>query len=258
MKFFNAIIFSNIWISIGAIGTTTAFYRFIGQEINFYYLTLVFFATLFAYNFQYISEQTSNDDRQKQTSWITLNLKFIKILTITSFFICVFLSLYIFTPLLLLVSSPVFLLVFFYKKGTFNKLSLRNIPLAKIIIIAFCWMCSCSIIPGLISNELISVKMSLYIFLYVIAITLPFDIRDYHFDNESIITIPHLFGAKATYFLSIIILFFLFIMSLENYGLLLFISISLIIILPSYKLRSEYYYLFILDGLLLVFPIFVK
>ena len=100
--------------------------------------------------------------------------------------------------------------------------------------------------------------MSLYIFLYVIAITLPFDVRDYHFDNESIITIPHLFGAKATYFLSIIILFFLFIISLENYGLLLFISISLIIILPSYKLRSEYYYLFILDGLLLVFPIFVK
>ena len=257
MRFFNAIIFSNIWISLGAIGTTIAFYRFINSDINFYYLILVFFATLFAYNFQYISKQTLNKDRQKQSSWISSNLSLIKIVTIVSFFVCVFLSLFIFTIQVLLVSLPVFLLVLFYKKGTLNKFSLRNIPLVKIIIIAFCWMCSCSILPGLISNELFSIEMSFYIFSYIIAITLPFDIRDYHFDYKSIITLPHLFGLRATYFLSILILFLLLIMNQNNNSLLLFFSISLILILPSYKLRSEYYYLFLLDGLLLVFPIFI-
>ena len=258
MKLFNAIIFSNVWISFGAVGTTIAFYNFVDLAINYYYLLLVFFATLFAYNFQYISEQGFNNERQKQTSWITRNLIFIKIVTITSFFICVSLSLYVFTLKLWLVSFPVFLLVFFYKKGTLNKFSFRNIPLAKIIIIALCWMFSCSIIPALLTKELISIEMSFYIFSYLIAITLPFDIRDYHFDNKSIITIPHLFGVKATYFLSILILFLLFIVNLTSYSLLIFFSVSLILILPSYKLRSEYYYLFILDGLLLVFPIFVK
>ncbi len=258
MKIFNTIIFSNIWISLGAVGTTLAFYRFLDEKVNYYYLILVFFATLFAYNFQYISFQNPNKDRQKQTFWIENNLNIIKIITFISLLISIILSVFIFTIQVLSISVPVFLLVVFYKKGSLNKFSLRKIPLAKIVIIAFCWMFSCSIIPGLINNEPFSIKISLLIFLYLIGITLPFDIRDFHFDNQSILTIPHLIGIKSTYILSILILLFLLVINLTNFRLSLFFALSSLIMIPSYKLRSEYYYLFVIDGLLLVFPIFVK
>ena len=259
IRIFNAIIFSNIWISFGAVGTTLAYYRFTGEEINYLYLILVFFATLFAYNLQYLTDEEINPERYIQSSWLLNNIKLIKITTFSSFVICSLLSLVIFPIHVLIMSLPVFLIVYFYKKGKINRFSLRNIPLIKIIIISFCWMWLSSIIPHLINYNHINWNISLFIFFYVFTITLPFDIRDSNFDNDSLMTFPQIIGKKGTYFFSVSMILFLVLGALyfSKYSLVIFLFVTLLLILPTFKSRKEHYYLFVLDGLLLVFPIFV-
>ena len=259
IRIFNAIVFSNIWISFGAVGTTMAYYSFIVEEINYLYLTLVFFATLFAYNFQYLNDEKINPERYSQSSWLLNNIKLIKIITFSSFVISSFLSLIIIPIYVLIISSPVFFIVYFYKKGKINSFSLRSIPSIKIIVISFCWMWISSIIPSLINNNNFNWDISMFIFFYVFTITLPFDIRDSNFDNNSLMTFPQLIGKKGTYFLSVSMILFLGLGALyfSKYSLVIFLFVTLLLILPTFKPRKEHYYLFVLDGLLLVFPIFV-
>lgn len=258
-KILNAIVFSNIWISLGAVGTTLVYFLHSKLTIDYYYLILVFFATLFAYNFQYINGQKSNSERQVQSSWLFKNSRLIKVITYCSLLISVTLSVSIFSLNFIFLSLPAIILVLMYKNGIKKRLSLRNIPFIKIIVISFCWMWTCVILPQLLNNLFFDWKISLFIFLYVFTITLPFDIRDNNFDDQSIKTIPQLIGLKKTYVLSLFMLLVLMVFSyfLINSFLVFFILLTLILMIPSYKTQSENYYLFILDGLLVVFPIFV-
>ena len=258
-KIFNAIIFSNVWISLGAVGSTIAFYKLTNEDINYNYLVLVFFATLFAYNLQYLADKKINPERLKQSSWLLKNIKIIRILTYFSFTVSGLFSFVIFPIYVLILSTPALFLVYFYKRGKVNRFSLRNIPLIKIIVISFCWTWLCSIIPQIINNSSIDWGISFFIFFYVFTITLPFDLRDSNFDKKSLMTFPHLIGEKGTYFFSISMVLFLILGALyfSKYSLILFLLITLVLIIPTFKNRKEHYYLFILDGLLIVFPIFV-
>ena len=259
IRIFNAIIFSNIWISFGAVGTTLVYFIYSKLALDYYYLTLVFFATLFAYNFQYINGEKVNSERKVQSLWLFKNTQSIKIIAYSSLLVSIFLSFFIFPLNFLWLCLPSLILVFMYKNGITKKFSLRNIPFIKIIIISFCWMWTCAILPQILNEFIFDWKISLFIFLYVFTITLPFDIRDHNFDDSSIKTIPQLIGLKQTYILSLFMLLLLMLISyfLIDKFLVLFILLTLFLIIPTYKTQSENYYLFILDGLLVVFPIFV-
>ena len=257
MKFVNAILFSNFWISIGAVGATIFYYKFTTEKINYFYLTVVFFATLFAYNLQYISEHKTNNHRKIQTNWILENHKFLKYVTILALILSIILSLLILPINSLFVSLPFLSVVFFYKKGKLNNFALRNIPILKIILIALCWMFACTIMPSIIAQRSIVWRPTIYLFLYIISITLPFDIRDYFADDKSLLSIPHLIGIKPTYVLSILILCFLIVTNFFNLSMIFFLLFTVLLILLSYNIKNEYYYLIVLDGLLIILPIFV-
>ena len=82
---------------------------------------------------------------------------------------------------------------------------LRNIPYIKIILIAISWSLSCALIPCVI-NELTTfetILICLRYFLFIVVITLPFDIRDLKIDT--IITIPNKIGINATKWLCLIL-----------------------------------------------------
>ena len=99
----------------------------------------------------------------------------------------------------------------------------------------------------------------LIIFLYIIAITIPFDIRDLDIDNNNIKTIPQIIGAKNSYFITHLLLVILSIYAFAfiKYGLFFLMILTIAVLIPSIKRKNEFYYLFIIDGLLIVFPIFV-
>ena len=85
--------------------------------------------------------------------------------------------------------------------------SFRDVPLLKIFIIAFSWTYLTIIIPVIVHNISFDSNLILNIivrFLFVLAITIPFDIRDLKFDK--VITLPKYLGVKKSKILAYIIL----------------------------------------------------
>lgn len=259
-KVINAILFSNLWISLGAVGTTIATYLIIDQSVNFGYISLMFFATLFGYNLQYFSSNTINPQRSAQTSWVVSNKIAIRVLTIISLIITIVLFIYLFISVLWGYALPAILLVVFYKKTKFGTVAFRTIPLLKIFIISFCWMWTCAILPQVLVGSEINWDIAVFEFFFVLIITIPFDVRDYENDKNKLITIPHLIGVNRSYLLSgFFVLVMLLIACYLGYYLIGgFMGLTFILVFLSKKFKSEYYYLLVLDGLLVVFPIFAQ
>lgn len=258
-KIIEFIVFSNVWISLGAIGVALGTYFFTESKVDLLVIMLVFFSTLFGYSLQNISQRKIHNHRSNQILWTKSNKKLIRWIVFFSFLISVFLSFYIMNVYLIILSIPFFGLVFFYRNAFSNKLQFRNIPFFKILIICLCWSWTCCALPQLVSSSIFNWNITFIIFIYVFAITIPFDIRDMTIDNKKIYTIPQFTGSKVAFTISQLSILFLFFFAFyhSNYLLCFFMIVTNIVLIPSLKIKSEFYYLFVLDGLLVIFPIFV-
>ena len=89
----------------------------------------------------------------------------------------------------------------FYSVPFFTK-SLRNISSLKIVVIALVWAGVTVLLPLLNADifnfEKNQILLFIQRFLFVITITLPFDIRDLEFDTKNLQTIPQKIGVKKT------------------------------------------------------------
>ena len=258
-RLLNFVVFSNIWISLGAVGVTLTTFLFVNIVLDYYFLSLVFFATLFAYNLQNLAFRDSFKERSNQTLWIKTNYNLLKWITFFSFLTCLFLSIFLMNFFLLIISFPFLCLVFFYRNNFSEKIQLRDIPFLKILIISICWSFTCAILPQLIFNHSLDWKIIFIIFFYILAITIPFDLRDMFLDNSKISTVPQLLGAKYSYIIShlIIVGLFFYAFSYNFFGVCGFMVLTSLVLIPSINRKKEFYYLIILDGLLIIFPIFV-
>jgi 4-hydroxybenzoate polyprenyltransferase len=170
------------------------------------YLFLILFATLFEYNlhkfvavFFYKHALLEN-----KFSWIARNLKlfyFIVFSSVAGFIIAacfakwsVLVTLFPLGAITFLYSFPV------YKKGI-KIFRLREVPLAKIFIISLVWSATCILLPvvqaGLKPHPQLLLLLIAERFLFVFAITVPFDIRDMESDRKAgLKTLPLLAGEK--------------------------------------------------------------
>ena len=251
------IIFSNIWISLCGVGLAISSFFLCNLELNFFFLGLVFFATLFGYNLQNLSKKTIHKERSKQIIWIQSNLINIKTLTTISFFFVIIFSFFLLNINSILCSTPFFFFVLFYRYPILKKYNFRKIKGLKILFIAVCWSWTCCILPQLVFSSSVNWVVALLVLMYVFIITIPFDIRDTRFD-QGIQTIPQMIGIQNSYILIMFMTSILFFISLfnANYKFAIFLIFTALALMPSKKKNSEFYYLFLLDGLLLVMPIF--
>lgn len=252
------LVFSNIWIAFGSVGVTLTTFLYSRLSINYFFLGLVFFATLFSYNLQNLSERKVHKERSNQIIWIESNSKIIKFIILMALFFSIFFSIFSLNYTASFISSPFLLMVIFYRINFFNTIKFRSIPGLKILIITICWTWTCCLLPQILYSNEVDYILACFIFIYIFLITIPFDIRDMEFDEE-IKTIPQIIGAVNALFLSYflcLILFSLFIF-LGNYKLCVFLILTCIILLPSYKSKNEYYYLIFIDGLLIILPFFL-
>jgi hypothetical protein len=118
-KIIEFIVFSNVWISLGAIGVALSTYFFTESKVDFLVIMLVFFSTLFGYSLQNISQREIHNHRSNQILWSKSNKKLIRWIVFFSFLISVFLSFYIMSIYLIMLSIPFFGLVFFLQKCIF-------------------------------------------------------------------------------------------------------------------------------------------
>ena len=172
----------------------------------------VVFSTVLSYN--YIRLNELKEERMSwYRKWFEKNKLFFWILNIIVAFGLLISSVLIsLKGYALLVILPFFILTFLYVKPPFFKSelkSLRSLPFFKILNIAFCWAGVTVLFPMVqefgVADKLVWIAF-FERFLFVIALTIPFDIRDVQIDSHSMQTIPQVIGVQGAKWLAILFL----------------------------------------------------
>ncbi len=135
-----------------------------------------------------------------------------------------------------------------------KKYSIRYLPGIKIFIIALVWAGAVVFFPLGFNSK--AILFFIEIFLFVIALTLPFDIRDMLFDKGNVKTLPILLGVLKTKFLGILCLAIS--LAIHSYSFDTYYSYSITIVVLGLLLmyakvkQSTYYSSFWIEGV----PIF--
>lgn len=138
--------------------------------------------------------------------------------------------------------------------------SIRSIPLLKIFVIAFVWASIGSWLPYYCASGQWQQGLWLFWaqFCFIMAITLPFDIRDYRQDESSrLLTIPGIIGIRNTRWLAICFLLLHLVIMLMFFGhtlvpTLLLVAASGPLLVYAHCDRPYWYFTGLLDGLILL------
>ena len=273
MKIFYFFINTNIFISLAAVSLTLETQIQLGMRPQFHpYLLLLFFATLFDYNLHRLITVLTNKEALKSDKhkWVQQHLTLFYLLVAFSVVGFLWTLLYADTKVLITL-APIAVLTLFYSLPVFkNKKSifrLREIPFLKIFLISFVWSAATIFLPIIQSGYSFAKEPVLLMlaerFLFVFAITIPFDIRDMTVDvKEKLITIPILTGKRNALLIANLVLVLFTILFLAHYRHAPFVLINLALALSavstffcinSKQLQSkDFYYYGILDGTLLL------
>jgi 4-hydroxybenzoate polyprenyltransferase len=273
LKLLNFIINTNIFISLAAVVFTLQTQILLGLEPQLHpYLFIIFFATIFEYNLHRLITILHNPDAldDHKHSWVKKNTTAFYILVAASVagFLCAVL---LAKPLVLLVLFPIGLITLFYSLPVFkNKKTifrLREIPGLKIILISIVWSASTILLPivqsGIHFPAPHVAAMLLERFIFVFAITLPFDIRDMKPDQSSgLKTIPLWIGEQNSLRFAALLLFLFACLSCIHYTLtgqsfvipaLVLSALSTLFFITNKKIRAvSHYHYFVLDGTMLL------
>ena len=136
--------------------------------------------------------------------------------------------------------------------------SLRKIPRFKIFCISISWVGLVAFFPLAKSSLHIGFEEIIFFiqqFVFILVLTLPFDIRDMNFDPKELKTIPIVLGVYKTKLLAIVLLLAMNIISFSffNYRefiVMFFVSFLLgVLVLNSRRKQSKYYASFWIEGI---------
>ncbi len=243
---------SKIFISICAVSCIISTCLILG--INHYSLPLLcflFFSTLLIYNIPYYYHVV------KSTGTNTFVLKSLVILNLL---FCFYSSLHllpgsIFFTFHLGVISFLYYLPF----SSMEKHSARKVKFLKIFLISYVWACCTVILPVLQADQKITSEVILLFvdrFIFIFAITLPFDIRDLKKDQLcNIVTIPVALGISNSKMISYVLLLVFCLNSLfYAHPITVFISriistiILYLLIFNITDSKSQYWFTGFIDG----------
>ncbi len=269
------LLFSNFFIAICAVAQGLVTYHLLKAKPSEHVLAFLFFSTLLIYNLAVLLSKPKAPQNSpfKRVRWIFAHHRFTISTTLISALCLIPLGLlYLsFESKLLMVFVGLLSVAYNIPFLSFNqkKIGLRNIPGIKLFLISFVWASSCVLLPivELESLHQIQVPLSETVllvakrFLFVCAITVPFDIRDLFQDKlYELKTIPVMLGEKKAWifcqallavYLLLLVLFTKDI-NLDVIGLTLTVLLTGWLIFKSNFKRNEYYYFFYLDGTMLL------
>jgi len=166
-------------------------------------LLFIFFGTIVGYNFVKYAG-ISNVHHLK----ITPNINLVRIFTLLCLLGVIYFSLML--PFDVLKIASVFGgFTLLYALPLYKSRNLRSLSGAKIYIIAIVWVGVAVLVPLEYHNLRFNLKIfyqCLEIFLFVIALTLPFEIRDLKYDEFGLGTIPQKLGISKTKWLGTVLL----------------------------------------------------
>lgn len=269
------LLFSNIFIAFCAVAQGMVSYYLLKLPPDKYVLAFLFFSTLLVYNLSMLLAKPKEPQQSpfKRVRWIFSHHRLTISITLIACLCIIPLGLWYlsFQAQLLMVFVGILALAynFPFLKLNDKKIGLRNIPGIKLFLIALVWSLSCVLLPIVQVESTFGISITLgetvllvaKRFLFICAITIPFDIRDLFQDKlYELKTIPVILGEKKAWifcqaFLIIyLILLILFTknIDLDVIGLTLTILLTGWLIFKSNIKRNEYYYFFFLDGTMIL------
>ena len=218
-----------------------------------------FFSTLLIYQFsRYNFHRTydvSESSKDEIYQFLDDNLSFTKVTISISLLITIVTLFYLKFQTVFLIGVLGAISVIYPLKlpDRYGGFSLRSVPFAKIFMIAIVWSCMSVWVPFL---EIIShhqwqhfIPIFAFQFLFILFITLPFDMADLHVDYKTgVKTIPSLLGLKRTKMLIISLAIGLLILGAKCFGfgysiMLYFLLAPIILGLTLYSIRNKEKYL---------------
>jgi len=254
-KILNFYIFSNIHVAIAGFCITEITCLKFGIYDSYVPL-FVGFSIVISYNFIRFYEFKTNELLWLK-DWFFQNRNWLLILTIFSIVGLVLIMLYTsFRVKGLIVLIPFVFMTFFYVIPIFKlknmEISFRNFPSIKIFSIAFAWAGISVLFP--IYEAKYEIDFAVFLefvqrFAILIAITLPFDIRDKNSDSKELKTLPQILGVNNSKMIGVLLLFFaifieFFIKFLEIKNVIILVCISIItgmFLLFSTENRPRYF-----------------
>ncbi|MDN3644446.1 hypothetical protein QWY87_17160 [Lutimonas halocynthiae] len=256
-QWFGFYVFSNVHVAIAAYCLTKITFLEFGFK-NEYLALFVFFSTILSYN---LIRFFQLDKINSMTAiWIRANKKGLLVLNMLALsgvgFYAFKLSIRGMLALL-----PFFIATVFYVLPIKNKaIGLRHIPALKLILIAFSWVGITLYFPLQEAGHLDVSHQWLYFaqrFLFIIAITIPFDIRDAQFDLPELATLPQVLGVNRAKIVAVIcmVVFILLSVALKGmqsnlfYADLILMLLSIGLILYCNQNRNRFYTTFWIEAL---------
>jgi hypothetical protein len=253
-------VFGNIHVAVAAYCLTKI--SFLQFDINHPSLAnFVFFSTIVSYNLIRLFQ--IDKINSMMAIWIRANRRSLIVLNSVAFLGSLY-GLLAFRVDEILVLLPLSLATIFYAFPFKIKTGgLRNIPGIKLFLIAITWTGLTLYLPLIsagvpISDEVYPVLVQR--FLFVIAITIPFDIRDAQFDVPGLHTIPQLLGVNTSKIVAVLALFAVVVIDMRSdhqdslffWINLLIMVLSMVMVLFSGIKRQRFYTAFWIEAL----PIF--
>ncbi len=269
------LLFSNLFIAFCAVAQGLVTYYLLKLPPDKSVLAFLFFSTLLVYNLSMLLSKPEHPQKSpfKRVRWIFSHHRLIISITLIAVLCIIPIALLYLSFQAKLVMGFVGIISISYNLPFLSinqkKIGLRNLPGIKLFLIAFVWSVSCVLLPIVeLENEYgISISLSETLllvakrFLFICAITIPFDIRDLFQDKlYELKTIPVILGEKkawifcqvllGTYLLLLIL--FTKTINLDVIGIALTIFITGWLIFKSNIKKNEYYYFFFLDGTMIL------
>lgn len=258
-------LFSNLFVAYCVVALCMSTELLLGHQ-SYTINLLVFFATLFVYNFQRLVRMDVQGDPSFRQQWLQNNRTWLWGLTGMSAIVTAVLSLQLSTDSLLLL-LPLGLIALMYPLPLFywnNKWwKLRDIPGIKIFLIALVWSL---VTVGLLVREhglLLTTDVWLLFFhrlFFIFAITIPFDIRDLKYDSLKLKTIPLVLGEEKARYLALgalglyelIVVVQFFLGGMMSVGALIALlctsGATAFLLLRSTSEKGEYHFAFWVEG----------
>lgn len=246
------LVYSNFLISIGAASLLGSGYLILNKEINYYAIGFTFCSTLLMYNLQRIHKlkyQSLYSDNHRH-KWIIKNKNNIQlIIVICALILAMLIPFFHWKELIGLAFLG--LISFFYSYRT-QYGNLRSLPGMKIFWIALVWAFTVSVftVGAYVSQR--DIYLYAYSFSFILAITIPFDIRDMEYDDKKFKTIPQLIGefpARIFSFMLILISYCILLKLNQEFSIFLSLVYGIFGLLTfgSTSKRKELYFSGIMD-----------
>lgn len=202
-RFFNFYINSSIHVALAVVSLTLITVLEYQLSVPNSLWVFIFFGAVTGYNFVKYAKVAGLHHR-----YLANSLKAIQIFSFICF-IPLFISIFLMPWKVLFITAIFGLSTFFYAVPLVHHKNLRNLTGIKIFIVAFVWVGITVILPVVAANTELSLDIWLTFLqriAIVVALMLPFEIRDVPYDSLHLKTLPQQIGVWGTKMLGEIIL----------------------------------------------------